>query len=1042
MSVTIKKLAEISDETKYKLKKKSMRFMVDSPSSKGYSPQVIKEKMTGYVLDDDDSIISIIENIIENLNEDLESIEGNINDLIQGNFELTVNIVSGTISGVSISDAIFSNGGINNSSIYSSNINDSNINNSEINQSNFKNGTVKNTDLIDVEISGNSKIKSNNILLNNGTISGGNLNNNNLNNSIINNATVNQMSSENGAVISKQYVDSFVAQAISSLETSLKEWIRGRDSDHIIDSNLNYNSSTGIISIVFERENGETITKTLDLPVEFSVIGVEADEDNNSLIFTMSGGNKFTVSIDAMFHSLTEELNDLIIIFNNKIDEINDLEQDIETSETNRQSNEANRQSNETARENKELIRSANETTRDNNEESRKDNENSRVSAENARINAENNRVSQETTRQTQESSRVNAETLRVSAENTRASNETTRQSNESTRQSNETTRQRNEETRIENEDTRNENEVARQEEEELRVQAETDRATEFATWESEIDSKADKDYVDKKDTNLQYEIADLKAKLYETVVGVKQLKTEYASEIDIPTHITEDSVAYPVLDNTAIEAATIKGHTLKWNSLYSINDFANSTMNGINFTKNNDGSITINGTATGLALSSVVYANFTKGHKYLLKGCPSGGDVSKYFLDTGANIGTDFGNGNIGTCISDTGTYYIRYYIKAGATLNNVKVFPLLIDLTDIGLDSLTTIDQVKAEILKRYNINLDTYQPYDAGSLKNVNVEKIESFTANIWDEEWELGYIDNNGQKQTSSYNICSKNFCLCVPNDNYYAKISTTGNVDMCFYDKDYNYIGRKVIYKTYASESSNFNVFAPPTNANWLKLSFENTYGTTYKHDISIYKGSTNLGYIPYKKLGSLDIPNIDLRGVNDIQDTLAFVEQENGTYNLEHTKYIDRADLGTFDYIYNNVDGQYCFMVNILNKKSVSYSADTSNLTCSKYVSTTWNNNRIRDNFDMTIAEGGTYISIRNSAYTDTTSFKAAMSGVPLDYELANPIKTVIATGLLFDEVSLLINKYGRIEVVNRSTDNVNADTTFNVAVKEFKDNE
>ena len=78
---------------------------------------------------------------------------------------------------------------------------------------------------------------------------------------------------------------------------------------------------------------------------------------------------------------------------------------------------------------------------------------------------AEALRKDAEQTRISNENSRTSAENDRVRDENIRKANETSRQSDETSRQSNET----------------------------ARVEAETARAEEFATWENEIDSKADR---------------------------------------------------------------------------------------------------------------------------------------------------------------------------------------------------------------------------------------------------------------------------------------------------------------------------------------------------------------------------------------------------------------------------------------------------------------------------------------------------------------------------------------------------------------------
>lgn len=730
-----------------------------------------------------------------------------------------------------------------------------------------------------------------------------------------------------------------------------------------------------------------------------------------------------------------------------------------QTQETTRQGNEQTRQANEETRKQNEISRQNAETIRENtfttneanrqstfqtneatrqstfesNEQIREQNETTRKSNELARQSAESTRASQESTRQTQEASRVSAESLRVSAETTRASNESTRQSNESTRQTNESTRVSQETTREQNESTRIANE-------ESRVQAETNRASEFATWEDEIDSKADKDYVDKKDNNLQYEIADLKAKLYETVVGVKQLKTEYASEIDIPTHITEDSVAYPVLDNTAMEAATIKGHTLKWNQLLQNPDFISSGANWSAYyyggsTSWSDGILTVRKSDGTCDISQPLSQTIPSGHKVIF--------ISKLKTTNNNNVGfggTSFSGTSFATTTSFNSYYYIhsltsdlaRIYIACYGT-EDVEMsvdYVYLIDLTQMfgSGNEPTSVDDSRVQ----WAIAYATKHPeYDAGSLKNVNVEKIISAnTSEIGNLPLKKINVVDLGTLNWIEYDPGTK---IWVATNNHNFKPLNNANTPLlngaC---SKYVIINRDSIEETLDKTINlghNYYQIAIKDTSYANATAFKQTMsGVILYYEVAEELQEINAQVYERFGLGTLTLPNIDLRGVNDIQDTLAFVEQENGTYNLEHTKYVGRVDLGTLNWnqvTYGNVNGYYS--ERYLDAKpsglclATNYSYEAND--------TTFNTNNI--NNEITI--------------NALNNIKVKSSNTPtgyLDYEKARPVKTTIATGLLFDEVSLLINKYGRIEVVNRSSDNVNADTTFNVAVKEFKDNE
>lgn len=103
-------------------------------------------------------------------------------------------------------------------------------------------------------------------------------------------------------------------------------------------------------------------------------------------------------------------------------------------------------------------------------------------------------------------------------------------------------------------------------------------------------------------------------------------------------------------------------------------------TVNGVTFTDNGDGTITVNGTATAnttFILSRAVSAD--PGKKYHGSGCPSGGSTSAFilFFHDGTDGYSDIGDG---ATFNPRGTKLnISIRIYAGATLNNLVFRPML---------------------------------------------------------------------------------------------------------------------------------------------------------------------------------------------------------------------------------------------------------------------------------------------------------------------------------------------------------------------------
>ena len=103
-------------------------------------------------------------------------------------------------------------------------------------------------------------------------------------------------------------------------------------------------------------------------------------------------------------------------------------------------------------------------------------------------------------------------------------------------------------------------------------------------------------------------------------------------------------------------------------------------TVNGITFTDNGDGSITVNGTATGISRFAITAGNLDNvkdGERVTLSGCPSGGGNNIYTLYTQTANNYDYGNGQeFNWSDNITG---IAIAIFSGITVNNLVFKPML---------------------------------------------------------------------------------------------------------------------------------------------------------------------------------------------------------------------------------------------------------------------------------------------------------------------------------------------------------------------------
>ncbi len=117
----------------------------------------------------------------------------------------------------------------------------------------------------------------------------------------------------------------------------------------------------------------------------------------------------------------------------------------------------------------------------------------------------------------------------------------------------------------------------------------------------------------------------------------------------------------------------------------YPFNE-STKTENGITFTDNGDGTITVNGTATANATFTVATGLILPASKYKLSGCPVGGNRgTRYFLEgnvTGQSSITDIGEGSIKDYSSaETDIMFAKIYFRivSGQTVENLVFAPCL---------------------------------------------------------------------------------------------------------------------------------------------------------------------------------------------------------------------------------------------------------------------------------------------------------------------------------------------------------------------------
>ena len=274
--------------------------------------------------------------------------------------------------------------------------------------------------------------------------------------------------------------------------------------------------------------------------------------------------------------------------------------------------------------------------------------------------------------------------------------------------------------------------------------------------------------------------------------------------------------------------------------------------------------------------------------------------------------------------------------------------------------------------------------YQAYNAGTIESVEVTEKVVRGFNQWDEEWEVGgYTSSTGGAVALTDRIRGKNYIPVIPSATYYFAMPSSASGNIFFYDANKAFLSSRFLYA---------GTFSIPSNAYYLHIAMQPTYGTTYNHDICINLSNPdrNGEYEAYVAQ-SYDYGDDVLNGIFKLDaNNNLYADGDVKTSDGEITRKYRIVDLGTLNYGY--VPSATRFNADLSGIKRTPNVVTKPNIICAKYeTSTLWST---WDTLDKVISVGndGDYIAIRDTDYTDATAFKAAMSGVMLVYELATPI--------------------------------------------------
>ena len=514
--------------------------------------------------------------------------------------------------------------------------------------------------------------------------------------------------------------------------------------------------------------------------------------------------------------------------------------------------------------------------------------------------------------------------------------------------------------------------------------------------------------------------------------------KNKIYTTLGTPTDLSGDVVSAADSSGVPAKDYTVKGKSIVWNQLLDKSKYpATTTTNGVTFTNNGDGTITVNGTATANVIFAPIGQNnpisIVSGHKFLFISCPPGGSQNTYFSDL-KNVPEDesffdVGGGVIMATASTTTGLRCNIRVISGYTANNLIFKPQLFDLTQMfgAGNEPATVEEFRAMFP-------DDYYPYNDGELKSIvptsveasGVERFQLLDKSKYPATTTTNGVTftNNGDGTIIVNGTATANtiFALIVGSNSipvisghkflfiscplggssstYYSDLKTVPG------DKGFIDMGAGLIMTTSAATTAlrcNIRVFSGYTANNLIfkpqLFNLTEMFGVGNEPatvaEFWQRVPETLYGYNPddYK---SANIPSSKyfpdgMKSAGSVYDEINFLSQK-------AIKRVGAVDMGTLNWEYVDHYTNPAFVVKFTDAKGND--TGKARVLCDLYESYYGDYTRMPD-MKIQIRTSGIYnVFVTNSDYTNAAAFKAAMSGVMLYYELATPVETAISPPL------------------------------------------
>ena len=452
-----------------------------------------------------------------------------------------------------------------------------------------------------------------------------------------------------------------------------------------------------------------------------------------------------------------------------------------------------------------------------------------------------------------------------------------------------------------------------------------------------------------------------------------------------------EDEIKTIIVDGKSTQA-TRSGKNLLNNTA------STTTIYGVTFTKNEDGSVICNGTATNTVNTYKIATTTLQPGTYTLSGCPSGGSTSTFRITEVGGTPDDIGSGKTFTVSQET-TYNWYIQIYKGNVCNNL-IFKPMLRLSSITDDTYEPYGVMPSPDYPSEIESVGTYFSFDEETGKyGIEVKNTGKNLLNLPDGTYthngitaviSNGIITINGTSTATSFLTIPINLEL---ESNFSISLNNTAmgdsltEVRLQISGSDF----RSVSLSVANNKRENISIYGTYTSFLIMISSGVTITNGIIKPQVEL--GDITTDYEPYQSSSSLFVLDQPLRslpnGVKDIayiKNNILYVDRKVGTVVL------DGSD--DENWTLNGSNQGYGIVINDVGGNSDSSIISGGYCDC---LSETIQNNIYSGRKDNVFATlGGTVhkIYVRyNSSITSIALLKEQLNSQPIivQYELAEP---------------------------------------------------